>query len=263
MVGVAIVVIVRVLRSLLIRLHWLLNRFCTGGESLIFRTYSAKSTKLHGAFNILLVIAGLLLCLSQAVVANTSHIVVKGLFSGRAVLEVSGRSHMLKEGKTSPEGVTLLRATSKFAQIEYQGKIEKLYLNRQVGTIYDSGGLTEVTIPRGANGHYVVSGRINNRWVEFMVDTGATSVTLNSFIADQLGISYKDAPTVALQTAQGHTQGYQVVLSSVAVGDLLLTNVSAFIIEGRFPQTILLGNTFLSRVNLRVDNAAMVLQAKY
>ena len=203
------------------------------------------------------------LLVPQTLMADTARIVVKGLFAGRAVLEINGKSHMLKEGNTSPEGVTLLRATSKFAQVEHRGKIARLYLNRQVGATYGNNSLAEVSIPRTPNGHFVTSGRINNRWVEFMVDTGATNVTLNSFTADQLGIRYEDAPTILVETAQGNTQAYEVVLSSVAVGDLLLTNVSAFVIGGRFPQTILLGNTFLSRVNLRVESAAMILQAKY
>ncbi|HEY7772572.1 MAG TPA: TIGR02281 family clan AA aspartic protease [Marinagarivorans sp.] len=195
--------------------------------------------------------------------ANTDRVVVKGLFAGSAVLEVNGKAHMLKEGASTPEGITLLRATSKYAQIEQQGEIKKLGLNRQVGGTYTSTEPASVELGRRPDGHFLTPGRINNRWVEFMVDTGATSVTLNSFTAELLGIAYRDAKTVQVGTAQGNTQAYQVILSSVAVGDVLLTNVSAFVIEGRFPQTILLGNTFLSRVNMRVENSAMTLQAKF
>ena len=195
--------------------------------------------------------------------ADTPRVVVKGLFAGSAVLEVNGKAHMLKEGASTPEGITLLRATSKFAQIEQNGEIKKLGLNRQVGGTYTSSEPASVNLARQPNGHFLSSGRINNRWVEFMVDTGATSVTLNSFTAEHLGITYLEAPTVEVETAQGNTSAYQVILASVAVGDVLLTNVSAFVIEGRFPQTILLGNTFLSRVNMRTNNSAMTLQAKY
>ena len=200
---------------------------------------------------------------SSLATANTDRVIVKGLFAGSAVLEVNGKAHMLKEGASTPEGITLLRATSKYAQIEQQGKIKKLGLNRQVGGTYTTTEPASVELGRRPDGHFITPGRINNRWVEFMVDTGATSVTLNSFTAELLGIAYQNAPTVQVGTAQGNTQAYQVILRSVAVGDVLLSNVSAFVIEGRFPQTILLGNTFLSRVDMRVENSAMTLQAKY
>ena len=202
------------------------------------------------------------LLVSQSI-ADAPRVLVKGLFAGSAVLEVNGKAHILKEGASTPEGITLLRATSKFAQIEQNGEIKKLGLNRQVGGTYTQSEPSSVNLTRQPDGHFISSGRINNRWVEFMVDTGATSVTLNSYTADHLGISYIEAPTLEVGTAQGKTQAYQVILASVAVGDVLLTNVSAFIIEGRFPQTILLGNTFLSRVNMRTENSAMTLQAKY
>jgi aspartyl protease family protein len=197
------------------------------------------------------------------VFGEQTQVIVKGLFAGSAVLEINGQTHLIKEGKSTPEGITLLRATSHFAQIEQDGQIQKLELNRAVGGTYTEPQLASVFLGRQPDGHFFSAGRINNRWVEFMIDTGATSVTLNSFIAEQLGIDYKNAPIVAIGTAQGNTQAYQVILGSVAVGDVLLTNVSAFVIEGRFPQTILLGNTFLSRVNMRIENSAMTLQAKY
>lgn len=196
---------------------------------------------------------------------TANNVIVKGLFSGRAVLEVNGTPHLLKEGKSTPEGITLLRATSKYAQIEHNGKISKLGLNRQVGANYaaEQSENASVQLESQQGGHFITPGRINNRWVEFMVDTGATNITLNSFTASQLGINFKTAPTVEVETAKGNTQAHQVVLSSVAVGDVLLTNVQALIIIGRFPQTILLGNSYLSRINMRIENTTMTLQAKY
>lgn len=215
---------------------------------------------LQRGYRITILTLGLLLSLPAS--AN-NRVVVKGLFAGSAVLEVNGKAHLLKEGKSTPEGITLLRATSKFAQIEQDGEIKKLALGREVGAVYAQNEPASVNLERQDDGHFITSGRINNRWVEFMIDTGATSVTLNSYTADLLGIEYANAETVEVATAQGNTDAYQVILGSVAVGDVLLTNVRAFIIRGRFPQMILLGNTFLSRVNMRIENTAMTLQAKY
>ena len=53
--------------------------------------------------------AALLMLLTSHSQANTHRVTVKGLFAGSAVLEVNGKAHMLKEGASTPEGITLLR----------------------------------------------------------------------------------------------------------------------------------------------------------
>lgn len=212
-------------------------------------------------------IIGWLLTLSMSSLALTAlasdRIVVKGLFAGSAVLEVNGVTHLLKVGKSSPEGVTLLHATSKFAEINHNGKVQKLLLNNDVGANYSNNEPTSVSLKQREDGHYQTSGKVNNRWVELMVDTGATNVTLNSFAAEQMGINYKSGTPVQVTTAQGNIQAYEVTLESVALGDIQLRSVRAFVIEGRFPRVILLGNTFLNRLNMQVENSTMILQAKY
>ena len=118
-------------------------------------------------------------------------------------------------------------------------------------------------IPRGEHGHFVTAGRINNRYVEFMVDTGASSIALNSQMAEQLGINYRQGPQVLVETANGRVVAHRVMLSSVAVGDLTMSHVSAFVMEGHHPQVILLGNSYLGRVNVTMNNVELVLTSKY
>lgn len=199
--------------------------------------------------------------LANTLVAD-DRILVKGLFAGSAVLEVNGTARLLKEGRTSPEGITLVQATSQFATIEHNGQTQKMVLNNDVGANYDATQSPSINLMRQADGHFIATGKVNDRWVEFMVDTGATNVTLNSFTAEQMGIDYSKGTPVELTTAQGSIKAFEVVLNSVAVGDVGLSNVSAFVIEGRFPRVVLLGNTFLSRVDMQVDNSTMTLQNK-
>ncbi|HMW48607.1 MAG TPA: retroviral-like aspartic protease family protein, partial [Cellvibrionaceae bacterium] len=66
-----------------------------------------------------------------------------------------------------------------------------------------------------------------------------------------------------VQTAQGMSKAYPVVLNSASVGDVTLNNIEALILEGEYPTAILLGNSFLSRVDLKVEQGVMVLQSKY
>jgi aspartyl protease family protein len=58
-------------------------------------------------------ITGLIIRLNGSVVwSDTLNIMVVGLFSGQAVLIFNKQQHLLKVGKTTPEGVTLISATS-------------------------------------------------------------------------------------------------------------------------------------------------------
>jgi aspartyl protease family protein len=190
-------------------------------------------------------------------------VIVKALFPGRAFLMVQGAPRLLKDGQSSPDGITLVRATSQFAQIRYGGQLYSLSLNRQVGADYGQSRPARLELKRDQDGHFTTPGRINNEWVEFMVDTGATAITLNSHTASLLGIDYLKRPSVTVQTANGNTQAYPVILAAVAVGDIVVTRVDALVIEGRFPKTLLLGNSFLSRVKLAQDDNRLTLEAHF
>ncbi len=203
-----------------------------------------------------------LLCGWVGKVLAADRILVKGLFAGSAVLEVNGKSRLLKEGHTSPEGITLVQATSQFATIERNGQTQTMPISADVGANYGAPPVPSVSLVRKSDGHFTTSGKVNDRWVELMVDTGATSVTLNSFTAEQMGIDYAKGTPVDVTTAQGNIKAFEVVLTSVEVGDVGLDNVTAFVIQGRFPRVVLLGNTFLSRVDMQIDNSIMTLQSK-
>ena len=57
-------------------------------------------------------------------------------------------------------------------------------------------------------------GKINNASVHFLIDTGATSITLNSGTARQAGINYKKGNQKVVQTASGLVKAWQVSLNS-------------------------------------------------
>ena len=188
--------------------------------------------------------------------ALAQQVEVRLLFKGSAVLEIDGKHRTVKEGKTTPEGVTLVEATSKYVVVDINGKREKLVLSRRVGGTYKDAGKSTVRIASSAYGHYVTGGQINRRSVQFMVDTGATSISLSSVAAERIGLSYSNGEQMRVGTANGNVTGYRVLLSSVSVGSISLTNIEAIVIEGEFPEDVLLGNSFLSRVEMKVDQGA-------
>lgn len=193
------------------------------------------------------------------------RIEVKGLFSGSAVVVIDGKQRLLKQGKTSPEGVTLVTANSKQAVVEVEGKRQTLTLSQAIGGTYGAAPeKTEVRLPRVQHGHYMANGNINGLSVRFLVDTGASFIAFNSIEARRLGINYReDGRLSSVRTASGNAPAYEVMLPKVTVGAITLLNVNAVVLEGASPQQILLGNSFLSRVNMRIENSIMILQTKY
>ncbi|HEY6529927.1 MAG TPA: TIGR02281 family clan AA aspartic protease [Cellvibrionaceae bacterium] len=186
-----------------------------------------------------------------------------GLFNNSAVVKINGQERILRLGKASPEGVTLLSANARSAEIDINGQRQTLNLNRGVGTRFSAPPIAEARIASQVNGHYFSPGRINNQNVEFLVDTGATTIAMNATMADKLGLEYNKDKAVGVQTAQGSAKAYPVVLNSATVGNVTLNNIEALVLEGEYPTAILLGNSFLSRVDLKVEQGVMVLQSKY
>lgn len=198
----------------------------------------------------------------QSLACAAADVVVKALLKNHAVIEVDGQQKFLKAGE-SFAGITLISADSKRGVFEIDGERQTLTVGRRMGARYKEPEKTSVRIASQQGGHYFTPGRINGRPVTFLVDTGATTVALNSLVAQQLGVDYLAGQRHRVQTAAGIVAAYRVTLTSVAVGTLTLHNVEASVLEGAFPAQILLGNSYLSRVDMQVDNGVLVLQAKF
>lgn len=202
-------------------------------------------------------------CLVSADVMGQPDIQVQGLFSGKAVLNINGNLRMLSEGQESPDGVKLISADTSNAVILYDGKEFTLDLSSRISAAYSNAEVNNIRLMPDSRGHYITQVRINGRSAQVMLDTGATSVAMSSRQADQLGINYKDAPQGRSSTAAGVVSTRQIRLSSVQLGSITLNNIEAVVLEGDSPDIILLGNSFLSRVDMRNEGNLMVLTAPY
>lgn len=199
----------------------------------------------------------------QDVFADT-EIAVRGLMKNSAVVEINGKQRMLKVGKASPEGVKLISATSKEAVIEVDGVQHTMGISKQRGIKFTEAPTSaEFRIPQGDNGHFFATGLINKRSSRMVVDTGASLVAISTVEADRLGLKYKNGERIAVSTASDTDSGYKVKLASVTVGSITVRNVDAVILPGEYPQIVLLGNSFLSKINMQVDAGVLILEAKY
>lgn len=188
---------------------------------------------------------------------------VRMLARGSALLEIDGKQRMLRDGANSPEGVRLISSDGKKAVVEIDGKRQTLTLTKRIATNFTKAEKPVVRIASTHGGHYVTPGRINGMPVEFFVDTGATSIAMNYLVAEQLGIDYRAGRPIMVSTANGLKQAYEVILSSVSIGDIEAQQVKASVSSTEFPQVILLGNSYLSKVDMRVDNGVLLLQSRH
>ena len=100
--------------------------------------------------------------------------------------------------------------------------------------------------------------------MQFLLDTGATLVSINESDARRIGLDYERLGTRGSSiTASGVSPIWRLNLSRVKLGEIELRDVEAAVHAGEFPPLALLGNSFLSRVQMIRSGSAVVLQRKY
>jgi aspartyl protease family protein len=202
--------------------------------------------------------------LSAHIAAAAPDVRVVGLFSDRAVVIIDGRQSMLRVGQAGPQGVKLIAADSETALLEVDGETIEARLDGRVTARQRTASVSEVQVWRNPRGMYTTVGSINGLPVSFMVDTGASLVTLNSAQARRLGIDYRVTGARAeVTTASGVEPAWSVMLNKVRVGELELQNVAAVVIEGPQPGTALLGMSYLERLEISNSGQLMTLRKKF
>jgi aspartyl protease family protein len=125
--------------------------------------------------------------------------------------------------------------------------------NQAVQTLGDGSAVLE----RNRSGHYVASGEINGVPVTFLLDTGASDVALSTRLARQLRLP--QGVPVTLVTANGQTLGYRTRLDSVRLGGIVLHDVAATFSDGVEADTVLLGMSFLKRLDFSQREGKLIL----
>jgi aspartyl protease family protein len=188
---------------------------------------------------------------------------VVGLFPGAAVVNVDGQRKLVRVGQVGPGGVEVISADSKGAVLRVDGIERRYTLSRELSVGFAEPDRRQLSIARGQGGHYWVAGSINGQSVQFLVDTGATSVAINEIQARRLGIDYRvDGKPIVVSTAGGTAKAWRVHLNSVKVGAIDVLGVEAVVVEGGSPSDALLGMSFLSRVSWREDQGVLKLESK-
>ncbi len=205
----------------------------------------------------------LLLVVPLAEAVELSQIEVVGLFRDTAVLRLAGKQRLLKVGQLSPEGVMLVSASNSGAVVSIEGKQYSLQLSNGVRGGYTEKKNSSELIAINAAGQYITQGSVNGRTVTFLVDTGATSVAINSRDARRLGINFATEKPGMVATAGGPVRAYSLTLDRVKVGEIEARNIRAVVLEGNYPTLALLGMTWLKYVEIVENAGVMKLTKKY
>lgn len=130
--------------------------------------------------------------------------------------------------------------------------------NQELTVTQISGGAEEVRLQRNRYGHYVASGAINNQPVTFLLDTGATHISIPGRVARELGLEAGLRMPVA--TANGQIEVYSTSLDTVTLGGIELTNVRANINPYMDMDDILLGMSFLKHLNFSQEGDQLIIR---
>lgn len=190
-------------------------------------------------------------------------IAVTGLFKDKAIVSIDGHQHLLSVGQSSPGGIRLIAASSEEAVLEVEGARRTFRLGSTQGARFKPRSAKAVAIMADARGMYAIDGNINGGPVRFLVDTGATMVSMNQHEASRLGLSYEQGQPARVSTASGMAKAYVVKLDRVKVGAIELHNVDAAVLEGDSPDHTLLGMSFLGRVEMYNVEGVLQLRQKY
>jgi len=209
-------------------------------------------------------IAALLWAIAQAP-AWAQTVALTGLMGQRALLVIDDAPPAVIAPGETRQGVTLISVSGDRALIEIRGQRQSLRVGEVPVSVAARGGpaaASQVVLTAGPGGHFIGSGQINGSSVQFLVDTGATQVSMSAQEADRIGLRYRSGTPMVLNTANGAVAGYQVHLDSVRLGDVEVFNVPAIVTATPMPY-VLLGNSFLTHFQLKRENDLLTLDKRF
>jgi len=202
--------------------------------------------------------------LLMAAAADAVEVSIIGVADGRAVLVIDkNKPKTLRVGEKTPEGVKLLAVHGDYAIVEVDGRRQKLVLGEAVSTEAGSSGRSSVTLISDGNGHFITTGTINGATVRLMVDTGASLVSMGSDDAKRAGINYLAGQKVSVSTANGVVAGYRIKIDQVRLGDIALTNIDGLVTADVEQPVVLLGMSFLGRLDMKREGDSLTLTRRY
>ncbi len=189
---------------------------------------------------------------------------MSGSLGDKALLMIDGAPRTVAAGATV-QGVKLISVTGNDAVVEIKGKRVTVVMGGaqvSIGGQASGGGGSQIVLTAGSGGHFLTAGGINGKSVRFLVDTGATSVAMGIAEAEHLGLDYRNGQRMYVSTANGNAPAYKVRLAEVRIGDVVVYDIEAMIVPAQM-EFILLGNSFLTRFQMKRENETLTLSKRF
>ena len=195
------------------------------------------------------------------------QVALSGVAGGKALVNIDGAAPRFMSPGQTQQGVKLLSLQGEAAVFDINGQRLTLHVGDAPISLgrASSGqdtGTRRIVLTADAQGHFMPAGQINGRAVQFMVDTGATTVILSESDAKRIQLDYTKGRKVGVATANGRVVGHQVQLDSVRVGDAQVYGVAAIVLPQPMSY-VLLGNSFLTRFQMQRHNDQLTLEKRY
>ena len=118
-----------------------------------------------------------------------------------------------------------------------------------------------VEIAKSLNDHYMITAYVNNKSIYFLIDTGATRVSLTQQDAQNIGIDVDSLSyNQATNTANGINYSAAIIIPEITIGNITLRNIEGSVVRDGL-DTSLLGMSFLSKLSeYGVVNDVMILK---
>lgn len=143
----------------------------------------------------------------------------------------------------------------------FDGQLEQQYNPNQQPSSFSNQIGAEVRLKRNKMGHYVTAGTINNEPVVFLLDTGATSVSIPAELGQRLGLYGGYAQQV--MTANGTVTVASTQISQLEIGEIKLQDVPANLNPGMRGNEILLGMSALKQLEFSQRGDWLILNQRY
>ena len=187
-----------------------------------------------------------------------------GVLGNKALLVIDGKAPRTVGSGESVAGIKVISVTTDSALVETEGTKHTLRLGDTPVHITlggSGGGKQRIVLRADARGHFTNSGLINGKFMQYMVDTGATMVTISESEAMRMGIAFKSGQPTMIGTGNGNVRGYRITLDNIRAGEITVHNVEAVVLPQPMPY-VLLGNSFLNAFQMSRTNDEMVLERK-
>lgn len=204
--------------------------------------------------------------IGAALPASAQSVAMTGSMGSKALLVVDGGAPKALAAGESHRGVKVVAVRADQVTVEVGGKRQNIDLGGAPVSIGGGGGGgaggTQIVLTASSGGHFVTSGSINGRSTQFMVDTGATSVAMSADEARRLGINFEQGEPGQGSTANGLIPIWRVSLKSLRIQDVEVHGVDAVVVPSGMPH-VLLGNSFLTRFQMKRENDMLTLTRRF